>query len=200
VRRLEQTLNKPILVLVVGVIAVALNVVIYFGYQMSETPLIGHMYSIGASLPGDIGKSEPKARSDSQPASESDAEAGGRSGPEESLEADSASFFGPSPVSVPPQTSASAQATATAQPTASPRATSTARATVSAQASTGPPPPQRQSVTNSSSEESISQDASVEGSRNIDPSSSCPYSKEALKDVGLECTKVTVPVPMSTSP
>jgi hypothetical protein len=194
VRRLERKLNKPIVVLVVGVIAVALNAVIYFGYQMSGTPLIGHKYSIGASLPGDIGKSEPKARSDSQPASESDAEAGGRSGPEESLEADSASFFSPSPVSVPPQTSASAQATASA------RATSSARATVSAQASPGPPPPQRQSVTNSSSEVSISQDASVEGSRNIDPSSSCPYSKEALKEVGLECTKATVPVPKSTSP
>jgi hypothetical protein len=188
VRRLERKLNKPIVVLVVGVIAVALNAVIYFGYQMSGTPLIGHKYSIGASLPGDIGKSEPKARSDSQPASESDAEAGGRSGPEESLEADSASFFSPSPVSVPPQTSVSAQAT------------SSARATVSAQASPGPPPPQRQSVTNSSSEVSISQDASVEGSRNIDPSSSCPYSKEALKEVGLECTKATVPVPKSTSP
>jgi hypothetical protein len=182
VRRLERKLNKPIVVLVVGVIAVALNAVIYFGYQMSGTPLIGHKYSIGASLPGDIGKSEPKARSDSQPASESDAEAGGRSGPEESLEADSASFFSPSPVSVPPQTSVSAQATS------------------SAQASPGPPPPQRQSVTNSSSEVSISQDASVEGSRNIDPSSSCPYSKEALKEVGLECTKATVPVPKSTSP
>jgi hypothetical protein len=31
VSRLEQTLNKPVVVLVVGVLAVALNVLLYFG-------------------------------------------------------------------------------------------------------------------------------------------------------------------------
>jgi hypothetical protein len=32
VRRLEQKLNNPSVVLVVGVVAVALNVLLYFGY------------------------------------------------------------------------------------------------------------------------------------------------------------------------
>jgi hypothetical protein len=57
VNRVEQTLNKPIVVLVVGVVAVALNVMFYVGYHMSGTPLTGHTNSIGASLPEVIGKS-----------------------------------------------------------------------------------------------------------------------------------------------
>lgn len=40
-RRLEQTLNKPIVVLVVGVVAVALNILLYFGYFLPRmTPLV----------------------------------------------------------------------------------------------------------------------------------------------------------------
>ena len=50
--RLEQTLNKPIIVLVVGVVAVALNVLLYFGYFLPRMkPLIAHINPIGISLP-----------------------------------------------------------------------------------------------------------------------------------------------------
>src|SRR5918992_5047433 len=43
VSRLEQTLNKPKVVLIVGVVAVALNVLLYFGYFLPRmTPLIAH--------------------------------------------------------------------------------------------------------------------------------------------------------------
>ena len=39
--RLERTLNRPIVVLVVGVVAVALNVLLYFGYFLPRTaPLV----------------------------------------------------------------------------------------------------------------------------------------------------------------
>ena len=49
--RLEQKLNKPIVVLVVGVVAVALNIMLYFGYFLpSMTPLIAHISPIGTSL------------------------------------------------------------------------------------------------------------------------------------------------------
>ena len=76
--RLEQTLNKPMVVLVVGVVAVALNILLYIGYQMSGTPPLNeNIYSIGTSLPEAVGKSDPKARSDS--------EASSKSGPEEPL-------------------------------------------------------------------------------------------------------------------
>jgi hypothetical protein len=170
-------------VLVVGVVAVALNVLFYFGYHMSGTPLIGHKFSIGAFLPEAIGTSEPEARSDSEPVSKADAEASSKPGPEESLEADAASFSSPSPVSVLPQESASAQASA------------------SAGASPDPPsPPHQQSVIRSSEEVSISQDESAEASSSIDPISSCPYSQGKLEVPGLGCTHATVPLPKSTSP
>jgi hypothetical protein len=189
VKRVEQTLNKPIVVLVVGVVAVALNVMFYVGYHMSGTPLTGHTNSIGASLPEVIGKSEPKARSDSEPVSKSDAEASSKSGPEKSLEADPALFSSPSPVSVLPQASASAQSSASAQ------------ASASAQVSPGPPPPpQQQSVIHSSAEVSISQDESAGATSSIDPSSSCPYWQSKLKGSGLGCTHVTVPLPKATAP
>jgi hypothetical protein len=58
VSRLEQTLNKPIVVLVVGVVAVALNVLLYFGLFVPRmTPLIAHINPIGSSLPEAISKS-----------------------------------------------------------------------------------------------------------------------------------------------
>ena len=51
-RRLEQTLNKPKVVLVVGVVAVALNVLLYFGLFLPRmTPLIAHISPFGTSLP-----------------------------------------------------------------------------------------------------------------------------------------------------
>ena len=87
--RLEQTLNKPVVVLVVGVIAVALNVLLYFGYFLPKfSPLIAQINPIGISLPEAISNSDPESGSKSDPesGSKSDPEAGGTSGPEASDE------------------------------------------------------------------------------------------------------------------
>jgi hypothetical protein len=82
VKRIEQTLNKPIVVLVVGVIAVALNVLLYFGYFLPRTaPLVEQIYSIGTSLPEAIS-------SGSETGSGSDPEASGTSGSEASGESE----------------------------------------------------------------------------------------------------------------
>src|SRR5215210_2386569 len=117
--RLEQTLNKPIVVLVVGVIAVALNVLLYFGYFLPRTtPLVEQIYSIGTSLPEAIGKSDsetgskadPEAgsKSGSEASSKSDPAASDESVPEESLESvsDSSSALPPNPPSDSPSGSA----------------------------------------------------------------------------------------------
>ena len=83
--RLEQKLNKPIVVLVVGVVAVALNILLYFGYFLpSMTPLIAHINPIGISLPEAISKAIPDTgnKSDSQTVSNSDLEADSKSHPE----------------------------------------------------------------------------------------------------------------------
>jgi hypothetical protein len=88
VSRLEQTLNKPKVVLVVGVLAVALNVLLYFGLFLPRmTPLIAHINPIGTSLPEAISKSDLEANSNSHPedSSKSDSEASSKSGPEGSL-------------------------------------------------------------------------------------------------------------------
>jgi hypothetical protein len=85
VSRLEQTLNKPKVVLVVGVVAVALNVLLYFGIFLPRmTPLIAHINPIGTSLPEAISNSDPKASSNSHPedSSKSDSEVDSKSGPE----------------------------------------------------------------------------------------------------------------------
>ncbi len=92
VSRLEQTLNKPKVVLVVGVVAVALNILLYFGIFLPRmTPLIAHINPIGTSLPEAISNSEPKASSNSHPedSSKSDSEVDSKSGPEASSESDS---------------------------------------------------------------------------------------------------------------
>jgi hypothetical protein len=108
VRRLERTLNKPSVVLVVGVVAVALNVLLYFGYFLPRmTPLVEQINSIGTSLPEAIGKfdSETDSKSDAKASSKSDTKVGsksdaeasggsasgasGESGSEESLESSS---------------------------------------------------------------------------------------------------------------
>jgi hypothetical protein len=89
VGRLEQTLNNPTVVLVAGVIAVALNALLYFGLFLPRmAPLIAHMNPIGVSPPEAIGESGP--------------EASGESGPEGSVESVSDS---PPPVSPPQQRS-----------------------------------------------------------------------------------------------
>jgi hypothetical protein len=73
-KRLEQSLNKPAVVLVVGVVAVALNVLLYFGYFLPRTtPFVEQIYSIGTSLP------EAISRSDSESGSQSDPKAGSKS-------------------------------------------------------------------------------------------------------------------------
>jgi hypothetical protein len=82
--RLERTLNKPVVVLVVGVIAVALNVLLYFGYFLPRmTPLIAHLSPIGVSVPEAIGKlgTEAESKSDPETGSKSDPEASGKSDP-----------------------------------------------------------------------------------------------------------------------
>ena len=92
VSRLEQTLNKPKVVLVVGVLAVVLNVLLYFGLFLPRmTPLIAHINPIGTSLPEAISKSDPEASSNSHPedSSKSDSEVNSKSGPEASSESDS---------------------------------------------------------------------------------------------------------------
>jgi hypothetical protein len=97
VSRLEQTLNKPMVVLVVGVVAVALNVLLYFGiFVPSMTPLIANIHSLGTSLPEAIlpeangrSGSEASSESGSEASSKSDSEASGESGPEASSNADS---------------------------------------------------------------------------------------------------------------
>jgi hypothetical protein len=62
VTRLEEVLNKPRVVLVVGVVAVAVNVLFYFGYYLPRTaPLIERIPSISTSLPEAISKSFTEA-------------------------------------------------------------------------------------------------------------------------------------------
>jgi hypothetical protein len=93
VGRLEQTLNNPTVVLVAGVIAVTLNVLLYFGLFLPRMmPLIAHMNPIGVSRPEVIGESGP--------------EASGESGPEGSVESETDSPpDSPPPVSPPQQRS-----------------------------------------------------------------------------------------------
>jgi hypothetical protein len=89
VGRLEQKLNNPFVVVVAGVIAVALNVLLYFGLFLPRiTSPIAHMNPIGVSPPEAIGESGP--------------EASGESGPEGSVESETDS---PPPVSPPQQRS-----------------------------------------------------------------------------------------------
>ena len=54
-RRLEQKLNNPSVVLVVGVVAVALNVLLYFGYFLPRmTPLIAQINPVDTSPPPEL--------------------------------------------------------------------------------------------------------------------------------------------------
>ena len=82
--RLERTLNNPRAVLVVGVLALALNVLLYFGLFVPRmTPLIAHINPIGSSLPEAISKLAPESGPEANSKS-SDSKAGGKSGPEAS--------------------------------------------------------------------------------------------------------------------
>jgi hypothetical protein len=89
--RLEQKLNNPRVVLVVGVIAVALNALLYFGIFLPRmTPLIAQINPVGTSLLEAISKSVPQAGSEPQAGSKPEAapqagsnpRAGSESGPE----------------------------------------------------------------------------------------------------------------------
>ena len=95
--RLEQTLNKPVVVLVVGMVAVALNVLLYFGIFVPRmTPLIANIHSLGTSLPEAIlpessnkSDSEVSGKSDSGASGGSDSEAGSKSDSEAGSKSDS---------------------------------------------------------------------------------------------------------------
>jgi len=55
VSRLEQKLNNPTVVLVVGVVAVALNVLLYFGLFLPRmTPLIAQINPVDTSPPPEL--------------------------------------------------------------------------------------------------------------------------------------------------
>src|SRR5918997_1401398 len=63
---LEERLNKPIVVLVAGVVAVVLNVLLYFGLFLPRmTPLIAYINPIDVSSPGAIGESAPEVGGES---------------------------------------------------------------------------------------------------------------------------------------
>src|ERR687898_129717 len=116
--RLEQTLNKPIVVLVVGVVAVALNVLLYFGYFLPRmTPLIAHISPIGISLPEAISKVVPDTGNKSEPEGGSKSSSGtsDESVPEESLNSVVTD-------SSPASSSASSSASAPDSPSGSPAA------------------------------------------------------------------------------
>jgi hypothetical protein len=161
VSRLEQTLNKPKVVLVVGVVAVALNILLYFGYFLPRmTPLIAHINPIGTSLPevfvpdegtksdsetGSKAAPESNSKSDPEGSGELNPEAGGGSGSESYVESyveavssspsasPSASSSASSAGSQPPQQQSSSSPEASASPGAS------------ASPESSPPPPQQQS-------------------------------------------------------
>ena len=161
VSRVEQTLNKPIVVLVVGVIAVALNVLLYFGYFLPRmTPLITHINPIGTSLPevfvpdegtksdsetGSKAAPENNSKSDPEASGELNLEAGGGSVPESYFEAVSGSASA-SPSASP--SASSSDSSARSQPShqqssSSPEASASPGASASPESS--PPPPQQQS-------------------------------------------------------
>jgi hypothetical protein len=81
VQRLPAALNKRSVVLVAGVVAVAVNLFLYFGYWLPRTtPLIERIPSISKSIPEAIPeaiskslpKASPESPSDSPPKSPSD--------------------------------------------------------------------------------------------------------------------------------
>src|SRR5829696_9020235 len=123
VSRLEQTLNKPKVVLVVGVVAVALNVLLYFGYFLPRmTPLIAHINPIGTSLP-EVFVPDEGAKSDSETGSKAAPESNSKSDPEGSgelnLEAGGGSGSESYVESYVEAVSGSASASASASPSAS---------------------------------------------------------------------------------
>jgi hypothetical protein len=153
--RIEQTLNKPIVVLVVGVIAVALNVLLYFGYFLPRTtPLVEQIYAIGTSLPEAISKADSEtagSKADPEASGKSGSADSGKSGsessegsvPEESLNSvvsDLSSASPPNPPSDSPSGSAAEAAGTQQQSSAPPQSPSGSLPEL-------PPPPQEQPPT-----------------------------------------------------
>jgi hypothetical protein len=69
-KRLSEALNNPKVALVVGVVAVVVNGLLYFGYYLPRmTPLIEQIQSINKALPEAISKALPEAPSGSPPES-----------------------------------------------------------------------------------------------------------------------------------
>jgi hypothetical protein len=154
VSRLEQTLNKPKVVLVVGVVAVALNVLLYFGYFLPRmTPLIAHINPIGTSLPevfvpdegtksdsetGSKAAPESNSKSDPEGSGELNLGAGGGSGSESYVESYVEAVSGSA------SASSAGSPPARQQSSSSPEASASPGASASPEAS--PPPPQQQST------------------------------------------------------
>ena len=100
VRRLEQRLNNPWVVLVAGVIALVLNVLFYFGVFVPRVaPLIGQAYAIGASVPEIVSGPGPEARGHSKASGGSGSEDSGGSAPEASAHPGAGGRSGPEAVS-----------------------------------------------------------------------------------------------------
>ena len=151
VTRLEETLNNPRVVLVVGAVAVALNVLLYFGVFLPRmTPLFGHVYTIGTSIPEAIAKlgTEASGKVDSEAISKKSVPeasgklrlgASGKSVTEGSLGSVSYSPqdtpSGTPPVSPPPQASAPPP-----QASASPQASVPPQSSAPLQFPSGSPP------------------------------------------------------------
>ena len=166
VSRLEQTLNKPKVVLVVGVVAVALNVLLYFGYFLPRmTPLIAHINPIGTSLPevfvpdegaksdsetGSKAAPESNSKSDPEGSGELNLGAGGGSGSESYVESYVEAVSGSASASPSASGSASASASSAGSPPARQQSSSSPEASASPGASASPeaspPPPQQQST------------------------------------------------------
>ena len=136
--RLEQTLNKPKVVLVVGVVAVALNVLLYFGYFLPRmTPLIAHINPIGTSLP-EVFVPDEGAKSDSETGSKAAPESNSKSDPEGSGELNLGAGGGSGSESYVESYVEAVSGSASASSSASPSASSS-------DSSAGSPPPQQQS-------------------------------------------------------
>lgn len=100
VRRLEQRLNNPWVVLVAGVIALVLNVLFYFGVFVPRVaPLIGQAYAIGASVPEIVSGPGPEARGHPKASGGSGSEDSGGSAPEASAHPGAGGRSGPEAVS-----------------------------------------------------------------------------------------------------
>jgi hypothetical protein len=138
VSRLEQTLNKPKVVLVVGVVAVALNVLLYFGYFLPRmTPLIAHINPIGTSLP-EVFVPDEGTKSDSETGSKAAPESNSKSDPEGSGELNLGAGGGSGSESYVESYVEAVSGSASASSSASPSASSS-------DSSAGSPPPQQQS-------------------------------------------------------